>query len=290
MTIGSALQKLRTSLSTIYEKDEGRIIALNILEKLTGIPRNTLQFHEQETLSDAQSEQFESYTSLLMQHMPLQQVIEEAWFYERPFYINKQVLIPRPETEELVSVALKELSLFEKPDILDIGTGSGVIPITLKLHIPEARIVAIDISEEALKVAQKNAENHQAKIEFKKVDFLKDKDAVPGVYDLIISNPPYIAASEKTTMANHVVEHEPHLALFVPDGDPLIFYRNIAVYATKHLRRFGRVIVEINERFGEETAEVFKQQGFKVVIVQDMSGKNRMLMAWFKDSLNLPET
>ena len=281
MNIQQAYDELNNSLQTIYDKEEARLISLSILEKITGHHRNRVFINEAEELTEAQLTDYNRYRAELLAHKPMQQVLNEAWFYEQQFFVNEHVLIPRPETEELLTVAFKELALFNDPDVLDVGTGSGIIPIVIKNKIPGAKITAVDISDEALQIAKRNAETHGADINFMKVDFIKDKDSIPGVYDLIISNPPYIAISEMGNMAKHVTEHEPHLALFVADENPLLFYHNIAMYATKHLRKFGRVLVEINEKYGEETASVFKNLGFEVVIVQDMSGKDRMVMGWF---------
>lgn len=281
MNIQQAYDELNNSLQTIYDKEEARLISISILEKITGHHRNRVFINEAEELTEAQLTDYNRYRAELLAHKPMQQVLNEAWFYEQQFFVNEHVLIPRPETEELLTVAFKELALFNDPDVLDVGTGSGIIPIVIKNKIPGAKITAVDISDEALQIAKRNAETHGADINFMKVDFIKDKDSIPGVYDLIISNPPYIAISEMGNMAKHVTEHEPHLALFVADENPLLFYHNIAMYATKHLRKFGRVLVEINEKYGEETASVFKNLGFEVVIVQDMSGKDRMVMGWF---------
>jgi release factor glutamine methyltransferase len=213
-------------------------------------------------------------------HEPVQYILGEAEFFGRTFKVNSDVLIPRPETEELVREALERIPEKHSPAfrILDIGTGTGCIPITIKLERPFAEVMAIDVSENALKVAIDNAEHLRAKVQFAHHDVLSEHFPF---YDLdgIVSNPPYIGVSEKISMSRNVLDFEPHLALFVKDDDPLIFYKIIARHASKSLRPAGFLAVEINERFGKEVADVFLQAGFqKVNILKDLSGKNRIVM------------
>lgn len=213
------------------------------------------------------------------QHEPVQYVIGEAEFYGRKFRVNSSVLIPRPETEELVrtvlSLARKKTSL----RILDIGTGSGCIPITLALELRHASVFAIDVSDRALQTATENARALNAAVNFRRIDFLYE-GLHEEPFDIIVSNPPYIAASEKSSMSSNVVDYEPHLALFVPDDDPLIFYRAIATKSGTMLKQGGKVAVEINERLGAEVVRLFSEAGFgEVKLIRDISGKDRIITA-----------
>lgn len=214
-------------------------------------------------------------------HEPVQYILGEAEFFGRTFKVNSSVLIPRPETEELIREALMLIPGKHAPSlrILDIGTGSGCIPITLKLERPFATLMGIDVSEKALLLAHENSVHLLAKVEFTKHDVLSDPFPFQGL-DGIVSNPPYISVSEKSAMQKNVLDYEPHLALFVDDDNPLLFYEVIARHAFKNLRPTGFLLVEINERFGKEVAQLFFDQGFqKVAIIQDLSGKNRIVKA-----------
>jgi release factor glutamine methyltransferase len=220
----------------------------------------------------------------LLQNIPLQYVIGTAFFMDLELAVNPSVLIPRPETEELVSLILKQYSgrkSDSKLNILDIGTGSGCIPIALKRYMPQSTITAIDISHEALKVATENAKRNNVEINFIQADILDHSQwtQLPQ-FDMIISNPPYVTNSEKKQMQRNVLDHEPHTALFVPDDDPLIFYREIIALAKIKLREEGSLWFEINEMFGDDLKHMTKNQGFKEVnIIFDFRGKSRFLHA-----------
>lgn len=213
---------------------------------------------------------------------PIQQILGKADFYGLKFYVNEHVLIPRPETEELVDLIIKENKDFN-PAILDIGTGSGCIPISLRKNIPNAMVSSIDVSEKALEVAKKNAEWNQVEINFILDDILNpSKEIAPNSFDIIVSNPPYIRISEKEEMSNNVLKYEPHLALFVYNDDPLLFYKKIADVALKGLKPQGKIYFEINENFGAECKQMLENKGFKnVVLVKDLSNKNRILRGSF---------
>jgi release factor glutamine methyltransferase len=219
------------------------------------------------------------------QHEPIQYILGEAYFYGRTFLVTSDVLIPRPETEELISQCIHEGNVVGKNvKILDIGTGSGCIAITLKLETTSAQVFATDISKEALAVAHHNADQLTAPVTFLHHDILNN-DLPLHDLDMIVSNPPYITQHEKSTLAQNVVNHEPHLALFAASDDPLIFYKAIAEKAKKALRPGGMVLVEINERFGEATAEVFLTHAFHPVqIIQDIQGKDRIITATYSPS------
>lgn len=290
-------QDLRQQLEAIYSDGEAGAIARLVVEH-TG--KDLFRTLESVAVTDEQSEKINSFTRQLLSHRPVQYVLHEAWFYHLKFEVNERVLIPRPETEELVELIIKETehqnqkvpntkyevpseltSYFVPPtSFLDIGTGSGCIPISIKKNIPTAEVSAVDVCSEALHVAINNAVTHETDIHFQLLDFLDEsKWNELGLYDIIISNPPYIKSSESKTMNEHVLLYEPHKALFVPDNDALIFYKKIAAFATTHLKPGGKVYVEINQQLGKETADVFIEKGFtNVDLLKDMSGNERFLV------------
>lgn len=217
----------------------------------------------------------------LKNHKPFQYILGEAEFYGLKFFVNEDVLIPRPETEELIEWIINDL---QKPDnevqkIIDIGTGSGCIPITLKKHLPSTEIFALDFSEKALKTAKNNAGFHQTNIKFIHSDFLNmDFSTLPN-FDIIVSNPPYIANSEKNSMDRNVLEFEPASALFVPDDNALIFYERIVEFAQENSNPNGKIYVEINQSLAKETKELFQNKFKSVELKKDISGNFRMLKA-----------
>jgi len=209
---------------------------------------------------------------------PIQYIIGKAPFYGREFKVTPQVLIPRNETEELVHMIIKE-NPAPNLRILDIGTGTGCIPITLFLEMNQATVSALDISDAALEVARENAEHLDAKISYLKVDILHENIPVEGI-DILVSNPPYVRELEKPQMHQNVLEHEPELALFVSDENPLIFYRTIAQKGLLALKPKGKLYFEINEALGKEMMEMVRDLGYQEVrIHQDLQGKDRMLTA-----------
>ncbi len=220
---------------------------------------------------------FNDIIQRINRHEPIQYVLGKAEFYGREFAVDGSVLIPRPETELLIRAVLKEKKF--SPTILDIGTGSGCIAITLAVEIPSSEVYAIDISEEALTVAQQNAKNLKAKVNFSKFDILAN-EKLEHRFDIIVSNPPYIAESEKKEMNSNVLDFEPPLALFVTDKDPLVFYKVIARRGKSLLKPGGKIFVEINERFGKELKQHFRNEGYSnVSIEKDINNKDRILMA-----------
>jgi len=226
----------------------------------------------------------EESVSKLLSHVPLQYVLGSAFFMDLELLVTSSVLIPRPETEELVSLILKHYSgrkTGKGLKILDIGTGSGCIAIALNRYLPESHVSAIDISEEAIKVAAANAEKNHATVNFIHADILDHAqwDTFPK-FDIIVSNPPYVTNAEKVQMQLNVLDHEPHTALFVPDDDPLLFYREIIMLAKKKLCERGSLWFEINEMFGVELKKLAESKGFKDVnIFFDIRGKSRFLHA-----------
>lgn len=278
MTIQQAYHFLQEQLCTIYDIDESANIADLVIEYSTGYRKLGRLTHKDLLLEENQIEQLQSITKDLLQYKPVQYVLGEAWFYEMKFYVNKNVLIPRPETEELVElVASCQLPI---TSILEIGTGSGCIPITLKKKLPNVSITALDVSVHAIAVAKQNAKNLNAQVTFIELDFLnEDNWPVLNCYDIIVSNPPYIKQSESNTMNQNVLDYEPHIALFVNDDDALIFYKKIALFGKTHLNINGKIFVEINERLGNETLALFESYGYTAILKKDMQEKNRIIIA-----------
>lgn len=213
---------------------------------------------------------------------PIQYIIGKTEFYGFPFFVDENTLIPRPETEELVEWVITEVGSLEleagkEHCVLDIGTGTGCIPISLAKNLPNASISTIDISKEALKMAKKNAELNQVNVHFMEVDILKANNLAQQ-YDVIVSNPPYVRELEKAEIQNNVLQNEPHLALFVSDDNPLLFYDKIADLAKKHLTKNGVLFFEINEYLGDETVKMLQEKGFQnIELKKDLFGKDRMI-------------
>jgi len=231
------------------------------------------------TFTDEQLAQLETAASRLLANEPLQYVLGKAWFYGMTFSVDNSVLIPRPETEELVELIFRENKL-SSPVILDIGTGSGIIAITLKKEIPGSIVYALDISVQALDVAIKNADTLQADIHFIHGDIFHHEKMDLPQFDMIISNPPYVDPVEKNTLHKNVLDHEPHLALFGHEHDPFVFYRTICAYAYHHLNERGNLYFEIPENKGDEVSRIVAGAGFTDVrTFHDMQGKERMVAA-----------
>jgi len=283
MTISEAFFHIRQAIATLYDTREAGNIADLVLEKATGLDRSGRIINSRRLLSPTELADIETAVEKLGNAVPVQYVLEEAWFSGMPFYVNPDVLIPRPETEELVDWIVKDprSNGDTQLKIIDIGTGSGCIPISLKKLIPEAETEALDVSRKALQVASRNAEKLKADLRFIEMDFTdRNQWNTLGRYDIIVSNPPYIPLSERREMAQHVTDHEPHLALFVPDEDPFRFYRLLAEFAGSHLKEDGAVYMEIHESFGKEVPALFREKGFcKIELKKDMQGKDRMLRA-----------
>lgn len=273
------------ALYNLYDNREAANIAHLVIEQVTGLRRIDRIMHKNMPLAIPAQQQLAGYTRQLLHHTPVQYVLREAWFAGLPFYVDEHVLIPRPETEELVEwIATLYTSAQNKEQktvlLLDVGTGSGCIPIALKTKFNSWQVHALDVSAGALQVAQKNAIALGAEVNFYQADILNPQywQTLP-VFDVIVSNPPYIRQSEEADMRNNVTSFEPHTALFVPDEDALLFYRQITAFATQHLTPGGRLFFEINESFGAEVCALLAGSGFtNVTLKQDMQGKNRMVM------------
>jgi release factor glutamine methyltransferase len=297
MDFRQAQRQLITDLTPLYGSREAALIADWVMEHLTGQKKLDRLTKSPEPVPDHILRQYYIYRSELLARRPVQYVLHESWFDGLRFYVDENVLIPRPETEELVQWAAETITstgalplphtpsgalpLPHTPSgaLLDVGTGSGCIPIALARRLPTLLIHACDISTGALHIANRNADYLGAHITFHHLDFL-DRQAwvnLPGV-QWLISNPPYIPLSERSTMAPHVVEAEPALALFVPDTDPLIFYQAIAEYSSRYLQPGGAVFVEIHEGMAGPVAEIFRtHDASDVEIRKDLSGKDRMI-------------
>ena len=270
----------RLELEKIYDAHEATAIAHELLEHITG--KNKLQrITEKETLLDKiQEEEFHKGIERLLQGEPLQYVTGIQWFMNKPFHVNKHVLIPRPETEELAQWIIDEWSDKKNIALLDIGTGSGCIPISLKLQLPNARITSIDISEDALKIAKRNADELKADITLLHRNFLNESNWQSiDTYNVIVSNPPYIPISEKDSLDKNVREYEPETALFVPDNDALLFYRKIALLGKEHLNEKGAIYCEVHKDYAEQTKELFENSGYVSELRKDMHGNERMVKA-----------
>jgi release factor glutamine methyltransferase len=282
MTISTAYHQLLYQLFELYNDREAANIADWVIEYITGQRRIERILYKDLPLNNSQQQQLETFTQQLLQHKPVQYVLQEAWFAGMKFFVKEGVLIPRPETDELVELVVNKSQISNhKSQILDIGTGSGCIPIALKKRLPTSAIVSIDISEAALEIAQKNATDLQAEITLQQLDFLDESNWQQlRTFDIIVSNPPYIKQSESTVMSKHVTDYEPSLALFVADNNALIFYEKIAAFGKMHLKPNGQIFVEINEALGYETVTIFQQNGYQTLLKQDLQGKDRMIQAW----------
>lgn len=278
--MNSDFQNLRSLLSSIYPDGEARAIAFLVFEESFGVSRMDVYADKVRQFSEDERERLQRMSQLLSNGVPVQYVLGHCRFHGHTFSVSPAVLIPRPETEELVDWVVEEVMKkgLRTPRILDAGTGSGCIAISLKLAFPEAEIVAWDISEDALAVARENAHRLQADVTFCKVDMLRPFEQ-RATFDIIVSNPPYICQREKQEMERNVTEHEPHTALFVPDSDPLQFYRALCGHAKQQLSSGGSLMVELNRAYGEATAKLFKESGLRdVELRKDAFGNERMLL------------
>lgn len=266
-----------TSLPACDPREKRALLRI-VLEHLTGWNYTELILKKHEILSEELHEETERIIGRLQNGEPIQYILGQADFCGLSFYVDRHVLIPRPETEELVAW-ISENSTPEL-SVLDIGTGSGCIPICLKRQHPGWHISALDISEEALATARRNAESHQTDIDFFLYDILHGPSENLPAWDIIISNPPYVCESEKQGMERHVLEHEPHTALFVPDDDPLRFYKAITSFAQKHLQPDGTLFFEINRAYGNELERLLIKENFLHVERRfDIYGNERMVRA-----------
>lgn len=277
MTIDSVKIEFRRELATLYEPKESLLIFEMIAED-AGFSRNSLLLDGNQELTDSQKTYFEQCLNRLKTAEPVQYVRGKAEFYSLQFAVNQSVLIPRQETEELVDLIIRE-NRDCRGRIVDIGTGSGCIAVSLAKNIPLARVCAVDISEQALNVARENVRKNDVNVDFFLGD-MQDEGFMNQLNgcEIVVSNPPYVCLSEKRQMRPNVLDFEPHLALFVTDENPLQFYESIAQFASKNLVEGGKFYCEINETLGVETKRLFEQFGFtQCEIIKDLFGKDRIV-------------
>lgn len=275
----NAIKHIQSELQGLYPETEIRSFGNLIVQKLTGFSRTQIILNKNTIFSEKQLHTIKSFIEKLKKFVPIQYILGETEFYGLTFIVNNSVLIPRPETEELVAWIDTENKKDATLQILDIGTGSGCIAIALKHELQNSTIDAFDISEKALETALNNAKYNNLEVNFLLVDILNPSD-FGKKWDIIVSNPPYIPEQEKVEIEPNVLDHEPHLALFVPDNDPLLFYRNIAYFAKNHLQPGGKLYFEIHRKFGESCVKLLSEMGFQdIELRKDISGNDRMVRA-----------
>lgn len=279
------IQEIILSLSPLYGESEARAIARQLLEDAFSLSYTDVCLGALNSLSDEEANRLTDMLQRLCEGEPVQYVTGKASFFGREFHVEPGVLIPRPETEVLIQQALEIMPSIKgsrsgKRYILDIGCGSGCISTTLAIELPNCELSAWDISDTALRVTRQNARHHGVNVDIYMQDALSAPDGDTALWDLIVSNPPYICNKEAESMHSNVLNHEPHIALFVPDTDPLLFYRSIALYATHALRHGGALIFEINEAYGKETLSLLSSLGYTdVALTKDQFGKDRIVSA-----------
>ena len=277
-------------LKNIQDEQEIESFFFILTEYLHNLKRIDVALNPDFEISDAAIEKWNAILAQLQQEKPIQYITREAWFYGLRFEVNENTLIPRPETEELVEWIIesqKSKVKSQKFEILDIGTGTGCIPISLKANLPHVNVSAIDVSEKALEVARRNAVSNKVEINFIQTNILEVEDLsqlqtpnfqLPTSFDIIVSNPPYVRNLEKQEIKKNVLDYEPHLALFVEDTDALLFYRKIAQLALENLSPNGLLFFEINQYLGKETVELLENLGFKnIELKKDIYGNDRMV-------------
>lgn len=287
MKIGSLEEHYKLELVPFYDSEEAKWLFSLAAEQVLNLSRSKLMMAKDMEINFIDQQKLLSILNDLQIGKPIQHILAEAHFYGLVFNVDGNVLIPRPETEELVdwiiSVCSKKFSVnglasSKAQSILDIGTGSGCIPITLKKYLPNAKVSTLDVSPEAIAVAKQNANKIGVEINFEEADILTFRSEEK--FDIIVSNPPYIRHLEKDDMHHNVLLHEPHLALFVSDDNPLLFYKAISAFAQTNLKPGGQLYFEINEYLGKETIEMLEDKGFiNIELRQDMQGKDRMIRA-----------
>ncbi len=282
MSLNDIKQALKKQLADQFESVELNPILSILIEHITGWDQLHQALHKDQPISAEQRLAFEKAATELAAGRPIQYITGKAWFMGEPYTVNDQVLIPRPETEELVDWIIEYAEIKGKAlRILDIGTGSGCIAIALKKALPEAKVSAIDISTNALKIAASNADELNAEIEFIPLDILNTA-FLPDQYDVIVSNPPYIPLQEMKNMELQVTDYEPNIALFVPDEDPLVFYKAIARLAKLHLASNGQLFFEIHYDQGDAMIALLDEMHFHAELRADLFGKDRMIRASLK--------
>ena len=279
MQLKSLQNFFQNGLLGYYPKEEINTFFYRICEQHLGYKRIDVSLKSETLITPETFEYFETIISRLLTYEPIQYILGTTAFFGLEFKVDSNVLIPRPETEELVAWILKQTDSSQSLKILDIGTGSGCIAISLAKHLPNAEVYALDLSPKALEIAEFNAQQNAVKLNMIKANVLEWKPTDLS-FDLIVSNPPYVRESEKERMAPNVLEHEPHLALFVENNNPLVFYRAIVELGKQTLKKQGQLYFEINEYLGEETQALFSSDTFEdVQLKSDIFGKQRMIYA-----------
>lgn len=275
-TLHAVIRFFKTELMDYFPEQEINSMLYVVLDKTFDIRKKDVLLDSNRLFSESELLKIIYIVKDLKKHKPLAYILGEWEFYGLPFKVNEHTLIPRPETEELVQLILDENNN-ENASILDIGTGSGCIAVALKKNRPKSLVIAFDVSKQALETAKNNALLNDVTIHFQEIDILIPQE-LKNNYDIIVSNPPYIPLKDINEMDKNVTDFEPHLALFVEDNNPLIFYKAIAEFAKKHLTNHGKLYVEIHEKLGNEVKALFELIGFKeVVIVKDINEKDRIV-------------
>ncbi len=281
-TIKDVFAEYRQGLNKLYEASEIEAITLLTVSEICHLSKAKIKAFPETELKEQRADKLSEILTELKTGKPIQYILGKTEFYGLTFKVDPSVLIPRPETEELVEWVIASIGNLQLADgsILDIGTGSGCIAISLKKNLPDFIVSAIDISTEALLTAKENAELNDVEVEFIEADILSPNSPLTTHYSLIISNPPYVTLYDKTQMHTNVTDFEPHSALFVPEDDPLIFYKAIADFAACHLVPNGLLFFEINENYGNQIVKLLEDKGFKnIELRKDMSGRDRMVKA-----------
>lgn len=286
MKLGELKKRFIKELEQLYPNEEIRTFFNWICQQQLGLKPFQVSIKGEQTLEEEQLLFFENALAELKLEKPIQYILGKGYFYSLEFKVNQHTLIPRPETEELVSMIIDDYKDYLDPlKILDIGTGTGCIPISLAKHLTQAELYAIDISKDALEVAQENAIQNQVVVKFGEIDILKasllsNLFTKVDQFNVIVSNPPYVRNLEKAAMKNNVLKYEPERALYVCDDNPLLFYNKITQLAKDHLMENGRLYFEINQYLGDQTKELVYEAGFKEVTVKkDSFGNDRLLRA-----------
>lgn len=279
MNVSAVVQRFRSELIPHYPVREIESFIVLAFEDIMHYSRLDIFMKGEEEVLPAQIELFEYILDGLRNYEPIQYLIGSTVFYGLPMRVTPDVLIPRPETEELIHWILKD-SIANKPRIIDLCTGSGCIALALKDQIADASVYGADLSISALNIAQENAALNKLNVEFFHFDILAQESLGFMDFDLIVSNPPYVTYSEKAFMAQNVLDNEPHMALFVPDENPLLFYRKITDLADGHLKKSGKLYLEINEAYGKDVMQLLRDRGYAdVELKKDFNGKDRMIRA-----------
>ena len=283
MTLQALKQQFKSELTSHYENIELSSLLSILFEHVTGWNQINQVVHKDEPLNEKCIDDLQNALNKLKEGSPIQYITGKAWFMGNEWKVNENVLIPRPETEELVDWVTEYATIIDKPlQILDIGTGSGCIAISIKLALPDCMVAGLDISESALSVSKENAQLLNADISWMQENIL-DTTYLPNKFDIIVSNPPYIPFKENVNIEVQVKNFEPNIALFVTDADPLIFYRTIARLGKQYLNPNGQLFFEMHYDQGKALIALFDEMGYHAELRQDMFGKDRMLRASLKN-------